>query len=112
MIRVLPRDAFNDANLLKCIAQLTMLIEDGAKEVEGLSFEYDGEPFDIQQDPADGSTYVTNIRFFVGKKQAYMRRALNSRDAWPLIMTIGLDDEYYVFSSKGEIQPAFKQLAA
>lgn len=27
--RVLPRDAFNDANLLKCIAKLTMDIEDG-----------------------------------------------------------------------------------
>jgi hypothetical protein len=28
MIRVLPRDAFNDANLLKCIGQLVLLIED------------------------------------------------------------------------------------
>lgn len=109
MKRVLPRDAFNDANLLKCIAQLTMLIEDGAKEVEGLSFEYDGEPFDIQQDASDGSTYVANVQFFVNGKRVSMRRPLNSREAWPLTMWLG-EGDYYIFGEKGGILPSFKRL--
>ncbi len=28
-MRILPRDAFNEANFLKCLAKLTMDIEDG-----------------------------------------------------------------------------------
>lgn len=109
MKRVLPRDAFNDANLLKCIAQLTMLIEDGAKEVDGLSFEYDGEPFDIQQDASDGSTYVANVQFFLKRHLVLMRRPLNSRDAWPLLM-IHNGEEYYVFNEQGKVMPSFKSL--
>lgn len=111
MKRVLPRDAFNDANLLKCIGQLTMLIEDGAHEVSGLRFEYDGEPFDIRQDASDGSTYVANLSFYLGRHLVLMRRPLNSRDAWPLLM-IHNGEEYYVFSEQGAIMPAFEILAA
>lgn len=109
MIRVLPRDAFNDANLLKCIGQLTMLIEDGAPEVEGLTYHFDGDAFNIQQDASDGSTQVANISFWVNKKPVRMTRPLNSREAWPLLMWIE-DEEYYVFSEQGKIMPSFKSL--
>lgn len=109
MKRVLPRDAFNDANLLKCIAQLTMLIEDGAKEVEGLTFHYDGEPFNIRQDESDGSTHVANIQFWLKRHLVLMRRPLNSRDAWPLLM-IHNGEEYYIFGKDGNILPSFKSL--
>lgn len=109
MIRVLPRDAFNDANLLKCIGQLTMLIEDKATCVEGLYFSYDSKPFDIQQDESDGSTYVANIAFNVNGKNVLMRRPMNSREAWPLMMCLEGED-YYVFSEKGKIMPSFKML--
>jgi hypothetical protein len=108
-IRVLPRDAFNDANLLKCIGQLTLLIEDGAACVEGLTYTYDGEPFDIQQDESDGSTYVANMTFQVNGKSVHMRRPMNSRDPWPLLMITDLD-VYYVFNDKGETMPSFKSL--
>lgn len=108
MRRVLPRDAFNDANLLKCIGQLTLLIEDKHPSVDGLSYHYDGEPFDILQDETDGSTYVANVQFRANKKQVYMRRPLNSRDVWPLVAMVGRDDEYYVFDAKGGVMPNWK----
>lgn len=103
--RVLPRDAFNDANLLKCIGRLTMLIEDGF--IPWLSYEYDGEAFNIHKDDSDGSIYVANIRFFKtmpgGDKIEMLHfRPLNSQDNWPLILTVDGWDYYDVFSDKGE----------
>lgn len=109
MRRVLPRDAFNDANLLKCIGQLTLLIEDDCPTVRGLSYHYDGEPFNIQQDESDGSTYVTNVQFWANKKPVRMVRPMNSREPWPLMMWLG-DSDYYVFGEAGNVLPAFNVL--
>lgn len=105
MRRILPRDAFNDANLLKCIGKITMMIEDG--EIDCVSYSYDGEPFDIRQDESDGSTYVNNIQFCTKSgKPLKHSRPLNSRDAWPLLFILN-DNEYYAFSEKGEFLPNF-----
>lgn len=107
MKRVLPRDAFNDANLLKCIAHLTMLIEDGKIQ---LRYEYDSKPFDIQQDWTSGATFVANVKFFDrnGKPLAHYR-PLNSRYAWPLILLCtdadGKDQEFYAFGEDGNFLP-------
>lgn len=112
MLRVLPRDAFNDASLLKCIGKLTMMIEDGMLD---LKYEYDGEPFDICQDESDGSTFVRNIVFYTADVDGFTgrlirhRRPMNSRDNWPLMLYLG-DDEYYAFNEKGEYMPSFGQL--
>jgi hypothetical protein len=107
MIRVLPRDAFNDANLLKCIGQLTLLIEDG--KIDGLSYEYDGEPFNICQDETSGETYVENIRFYHTKsgKTFYHSRPMNSCHSYPLTFTVDNDTEneiYYPLNEKGQFQ--------
>ncbi len=108
MKRVLPRDAFNDANLLKCIGQLTMLIEDGKLN---LKYTYDGKPFDIEQDPSSGSTFVRNISFFLPDGTAIRHsRNLNSRELWPLVLRIEdgpREGEYYAFTEQGKWQPGF-----
>jgi hypothetical protein len=109
MIRVLPRDAFNDANLLKCIGQLVLFIEDGKIN---LGYEYDGEPFDIVQDESDGSTFVRNISFYTPGDNGHAgelirhRRPLNSRNVWPLMLYLN-DNEYYAFDEKGNFMPNF-----
>jgi hypothetical protein len=82
-MRVLPRDAFNEANLLKCIGQLTLLMHD--KGVPGLQYEYDGEPFKIVMDDSDGSIFVKNIQFYLNSKPIEFKRPMNSRQHWPLI---------------------------
>lgn len=105
MIRVLPRDAFNDANLLKCIGMLTLLIQDGM--CHGLTFEYDGEPFDIQQDDGDGSTRVENITFITNGGRVFMpKRGCNSRDAYPLYFSFD-DEEMYIFDDNGKLSEEF-----
>ena len=102
MLRVLPRDAFNDANLLKCIGKLTLLIEE--EHLPGLHYDYDGEQqFRIEQDPGDGSTFVANIFFFDNEgEHVQLYRPINSRENWPLRM-IYKDSEYYVFNEDGDI---------
>lgn len=100
MIRVLPRDAFNDANLLKCIGKLTILIEDRA--INCLTYTYDGEPFDIVQDLTSGDTFVSNIQFFDKKGEFVPHyRPLNSRDEYPLYLTFG-ENEHAAFSQCGK----------
>lgn len=100
MLRILPRDAFNDANLLKCVGQLTLLIEDGL--IPWLRLDYDGEPFDIQQNPDSGATWVANIHIeTMGGAYLYFTRPLNSRDAWPLYVEHA-DEVYPVFDETGK----------
>lgn len=84
--RVLPRDLFNEANLLKCVGKLVMLIEDGL--IDWIEYEHNGEAFNIEIDPASGNTYVSNIYFYArAGEQVFkikLQRPLNSRDPWPL----------------------------
>lgn len=82
-VRVLPRDAFNEAKLLKCVAKLTLLIEDRMNVMKGWAYSYDGAPFDIQQDESDGSIEVANIEFLKDGKIVHVFTPINSKRPWP-----------------------------
>lgn len=89
-LRVIPRDLFNEANLLKCIGRLVLLIEDGPLR-EQLQYHHDGEAFNIIQNEGDGSISVANVNFWAkGKLKNYgqltFSRPLNSREDWPLML--------------------------
>ncbi len=84
-IRVLPRDLFNEANLLKCLGALWILV-DG----KGPAAQFDVEAvehFDIHQDPNDGSIFAANLPFSMGGRRAHLSRPLNSRQPWPLYIS-------------------------
>lgn len=117
MRRVLPRDAFNDANLLKCIGQLTMAIEDGLCDF--LMYHYDQDPFCIVQQEYDGSTYVANVEFWAVdckgiKNRLRFYRPMNSREAWPLVLELDghEGEELTVFDATGQIILSRQQLEA
>lgn len=95
--RVLPRDLFNEANLLKCIGRLVLLIEDG--KLPGWTYKHAGNAFIIEQDESDGSLSVFNILFYFNGGNVHMRRPLNARGPWPLLAD-GYD-ECYVFDDDG-----------
>ena len=101
--RVLPRDAFNEAKLLKCVGKLTMMIEDG--ELPAWQYHYDGDAFNIVQDDSEGSISVANITFWRNKKQVCVFTPLNSKAAWPAFFRDG-DDDYYLFSEAGQYMAA------
>lgn len=105
--RVLPRDAFNEAKLLKCIGKLTLMIEDGV--LPEWLYHFDGNEFNIVQDESDGSIQVSNITFWHNKEKVIVCTGLNSKENWPMVMRKG-DTEYYLFSENGEYMP-FKDAA-
>lgn len=85
-IRVLPRDLFNEASLLKCLGQLWLLV-DGKAPTAQFDVEAVEEVFHVIQDPSDGSIYVANLPFSMGGRRAHLSRPLNSREPWPLYIS-------------------------
>lgn len=97
--RVIPRDLFNEANLLKCYGNIYIQLE--RLNAEGVELLHNGEPFEVEQDEHDGSTYVSNVDLVVRGVACQFRRPLNSREAWPLYMLTGDYEEISVFHDDG-----------
>ncbi len=106
--RVIPRDLFNEASLLKMLGALWIKLEN----VRGVGFDcmaYNGAAFDVEQDGASGAIYCPRISLSVGGDLWRLERPLNSREAWPLYATDpdGERDEIEVFDDLGELSPEF-----
>jgi hypothetical protein len=83
--RVIPRDLFNEAKLLKCLGRLVICSEAQANNtVEVRYFDHDDNGFSIQQDPADGTLYSNNISVYVNKARVHVFSNYNSKADWPL----------------------------
>lgn len=101
-LRVIPRDLFNEANLLKCLGKLYLCLE--TLNPEGVTLEHDGEAFEIDQSEDSGGLFVRNVTLIVRGEEVHLWRPLNSRHAWPLYLTLDLDDEEYsVFDDDGNL---------
>jgi hypothetical protein len=114
--RVLPRDLFNEANLLKCLGALWIKIDD--RIPEGVSLDWlgdEGEPFEIEQDRNSGALSVYNLRLTVKGRPVHLSRPLNSRNPWPLYVEPNGDDEWFdpvaVFTDDGDLTEEFERLA-
>src|ERR1700761_2431214 len=103
-IRIIPRDLFNEGNLLKCLGTLSIALE---RVVSTAKFDVeDVEYFDIRQDPNDGSLAVANLPFSIAGKRAILSRPLNSRQAFPLYLAMRDDpafDPIPVFQENGSL---------
>jgi hypothetical protein len=107
-IRVIPRDLFNESNLLKCYGKLALELD----RLQGHSanlHEGDGSPFKIEQDEGSGSLTIANIPFTIGGRQWVLSRPLNSRRPWPLYAEND-DESVSVFEDNGELTPEFAGL--
>ncbi len=95
--RVLPRDLFNEAMLLKCLGKISLLIHN--KEIQGLKCVHTQpeKGFIIKQDSGSGDIYVSNL-FFTDESgnEVLFSHPLNARGSWPLVMTYK-HETYYVF---------------
>lgn len=109
--RVLPRDLFNEANLLKCLGRLWLLV-DGHGPAAQFDVE-DVESFDIRQDPNDGSIFVANLPFSISGRRVHLSRPLNSREPWPLYLSVPDDPTFEVipvFDDDGYRSPEMMKL--
>lgn len=103
--RVIPRDLFNEANLLKCYGQIYLNLEN--MNLPGIELDHDGAPFDIQQCADDGSLTVANVALIVRGEAILMYRPLNSRRPWPLFLAPFEQDEIEVFNDDGSFTQRF-----
>lgn len=110
--RVIPRDLFNEGNLLKCVGKLWIETERFREDV--IRFEHDGEPFDIGQDE-DGSIRLNNVTVYVHNEPHGFYRPLNSHQPWPLYMETD-GDTIAVFTDEedhgGELSREFMEYLA
>lgn len=108
--RVIPRDLFNEAKLLKCLGQLALLVNERKVGLE-LIFEREyAEHFNIEQNPDDGSIYATNVRLFKTDGEGIrLFSPLNSREVYPLMFEHN-DVTDYVFHESGNPTQAFRKL--
>lgn len=99
-LRVIPRDLFNEANLLKCLGKFW--IETERFQPKRVTIEHDGEPFDIWQNPDDGTLVVRNIAITINGRPYCALRPLNSRRSWPLYLETGDGERIDVFQDDGD----------
>lgn len=108
--RVLPRDLFNEAKLLKCLGQLALLIHDNKVDGFPLIFHHyaDTIGFDIDQNPDDGSLFCRNIDLDVGETTIPLFTSYNAKGPYPLYFLNNQEGEIHkVLGDDGSIHPDF-----
>lgn len=110
-LRVIPRDLFNEGNLLKCYGKLWVELENaGVKHKAKLTHLAGDEAFDIVQDKGYGGLYIANVELTIDDQVVYLERSLNSRDPWPLYVVPEQDDPIPVFTGEGKLSQEFLNL--
>lgn len=101
--RVIPRDLFNEANLLKCYGQIYINLERISLDDVALHYddEENGDQFNIAQDESNGGLFITNVHLIVNQVKQKLYRPLNSRDPFPLYLTDENDEDISVFNDDG-----------
>ncbi len=109
--RVIPRDLFNEAKLLKCLGMIALIAhEKGLPNSWTLEHRNGWEAFTIQQDNSDGSLYCGNVflRHTPTAKTLLFNTPLNSREPHPLYIIRQSDDEVIeVFAMDGTLSSQF-----
>lgn len=105
-IRVIPRDLFNEAKLLKCLGQLCLNIHNGTIPCK-ITVEENGSPFDIRL-LDEGALIIDNLTFKIKGIRCYFKTTYNSKSNYPLHCEHN-DCEYLVFDEQGNFDEEFIQ---
>ncbi len=116
--RVIPRDLFNEAKLLKCLGRLVILASNQANPLEDSALSsgeppsdfmlvehHDGEAFQIEQNQGTGNLYCANVeilrlcseRGLEVWKPFDVFNPINSRADWPLLFLDSDGEHCHVF---------------
>lgn len=109
--RVIPRDLFNEAKLLKCLGKLALYIhdaEEGCAKVLELYQEEEGQAFKIKQCPHTGDLFCSNLHLLSEiHRTVPLTSKYNSKDdPWPLWFHTDEESEK-VFTEIGAFSPEF-----
>lgn len=105
-MRVIPRDFFNEAKLLKCMGMLELKILDG-NAPKGIRMNDPGTPFEIMQDKGDGSLSVANYQITIKNQYYHFSSIYNSKDNFPFTVTTLEQEDIRVFTEEGEFTQEF-----
>lgn len=109
--RIIPRDLFNEADLLKCLGRLYIALDNLHDHKALFAEDEDGvERFVIEQDESSGGIYVENLTFVIKGEPHQLYRPLNARTKWPLYVTHWRDIDERVFDGDGALTPEFLEL--
>lgn len=112
--RVLPRDLFNEADLLKNMGRLWIGLDELGPDCRARIIEEDVSRFEIVQNEASGGITVANITFEIGGIVHGLERGLNARRPWPLMVeTSDADPDFEpvnVFDEDGSFSANFRRL--
>lgn len=104
--RVIPRDLFNEAKLLKGLGKISLMIHDGELPELNMNHEDESQGFTIEQDGATGAIYVSNIHVFDNNgTPVELFHPLNCKANWSLMMRYK-DEDYYCFDESGNFMPS------
>jgi len=108
--RAIPRDLFNEAKLLKCLGQLSLLLHDevGIRWPLELVHTHPEYGFVIGQHPGDGSLFCDNLTLKLGKQIITLTTVPNSKSPYPLLYAADTWGEGYVFADSGQLGEDFK----
>lgn len=111
--RVIPRDLFNEANLLKCLGKLWINLDNLRPAGWYVREPLGREPFEICQDENDGSIFCPTCGLFSHDRRWDLFRPLNSREEWPLwLYDEPQDESIKVFDDNGNFSPEMLALLA
>lgn len=104
--RVIPRDFFNEAKLLKCMGVLALKILDGMTPVH-IHIHEPGTPFEIIQEESDGSLLISNYEVKIKGRYYCFSSPYNSKNNFPLTVTTYDQEDIKVFTEEGEFSKEF-----
>jgi len=108
--RVLPRDLFNEAQLLKCLGQLALLVNEGqvSKSLQVRMIQ-DMCGFNVHQHESDGSLYCLNCYLWHGDNRVIqLSLPYNSRRPYPLQYMDTFQQQHLdVFAGNGQLSGDF-----
>ncbi len=103
--RVIPRDLFNEAKLLKCIGAFILEADGLAVLRKGIELPDEGEPFNVVQCPLTGALSISNYQFSFGGLQLDLFTEYNSKANYPLWAEIDQGEQFLVLDESGKITP-------
>lgn len=103
--RVLPRDLFNEAKLLKCLGKLSLTAFE--PNPYDLHFVQVKDSFVIDQDPSSGCLFCSSVKFFVGPHCLDLQTIYNSKENYPLFCICNDEEEIEVFNEDGSFSQEF-----
>lgn len=108
--RVIPRDLFNEAKLLKCLGRLALLHLDGFLGDMQMVYTGGTRGFDVAQDPSSGDLWAKDVRLLTRDGwRVHLHTPYNDRSEYPLMFHHYPDEDHPVFDEEGQLTDEFRE---